>query len=132
VANFLGTSNLLAGRVGPSGAIGLGPDERVVVPGVRPGAEVEVAVRPEKTTLRPAGVAPEGGVSRVRGKVTEVVYLGSSTSYTVAATGGATLVCFQQNFASEGEIGVGDEVWVAWRPEHSWVLGTPSAEGAEA
>jgi spermidine/putrescine transport system ATP-binding protein len=133
VANFLGTSNIIAGRVGSSGAIELGPDERVVVPGCGPGAEVELTVRPEKTTLRPADDPPGDGASRLRGRVTEVVYLGTSTSYTVTATGGSTLTVYRQNLApgDEREPGVGDEVWVSWRPEHSWVLEAPSTEGAQ-
>jgi spermidine/putrescine transport system ATP-binding protein len=133
VANFLGTSNIIAGRVGSSGAIELGPEERVVVPGCRPGVEVELTVRPEKTTLRPADDPPGDGASRLRGQVTEVVYLGTSTSYTVAATGGSTLTVYRQNLAPGGERepGVGDEVWVTWRPEHSWVLEAPSTEGAQ-
>lgn len=133
VANFLGTSNIIAGRVGSSGTIELGPDERVVVPGSSPGAEVELTVRPEKTTLRPADDPPGDGASRLRGRVTEVVYLGTSTSYTVAATGGSTLAVYRQNLApgDEREPGVGDDVWVSWRPEHSWLLEAPSTEGAQ-
>ena len=133
VANFLGTSNIIAGRVGPSGAIELGPDERVVVPGCGPGAEVELTVRPEKTTLRAADDPPGDGSSRLRGQVTEVVYLGTSTSYTVTATGGSTLTVYRQNLVpgDEREPGMGDEVWVTWRPEHSWVLEAPSTEGAQ-
>src|SRR5919197_3405930 len=123
VANFLGTSNIIAGRVGSSGAIVLGPDERVVVPGSSPGAEVELTVRPEKTTLRPADDPPGDGASRLRGQVTEVVYLGTSTSYTVTATGGLELTLYRPKPPPRGQekAGMGDEVWVTWRPEHSWV-----------
>ena len=75
VANFIGTSNILTGRLERRGDIwalaGLGPDERVLVadPGhAQTGQEVELAVRPEKIVLRaeqdpppPTGPRPDHG-----------------------------------------------------------------------
>jgi len=94
VANFLGTSNIVSGRVDAEGdgfaLTGLGPGERVLVPEgeqVYAGEQLDVAVRPEKTVLTPASEPPPPGHCALRGTVTDVVYLGTSTSYRVEAAG---------------------------------------------
>ncbi|WP_330336013.1 ABC transporter ATP-binding protein [Streptomyces sp. NBC_00557] len=135
VAGFIGTSNLISGRLtgtGPEGGvIDLGDGQRITVPasaapGV--GADVQITVRPEKITLTSD---PAGAASRVRGTVREVVYLGTSTSYTVATSTGAEMTVFQPN---DGTAGVaparGDTVWLSWATAHSYPLGTAPAAPA--
>jgi spermidine/putrescine transport system ATP-binding protein len=130
VAGFIGTSNVLTGtlaRVADGlGVIEVSPDERIIVPagqrGLSPGEVVELTVRPEKIELR-TGPGPDGGCA-VRGKVTEVVYLGTSTNFSVHTTTGADVVVFQQNSASAGNpVSRGDDVWLTWDPEHSYPIG---------
>ncbi len=130
VAGFIGTSNLLAGtasRVTDTEAVvEVSPDERIVVPlrGVRAGAgdSLEITVRPEKIEL--AAERPAGGGCALRGAVTEVVYLGTSTNFAVRTTTGADIVVFQQNSASAGQAaGRGDSVWLSWQPDHSYLIG---------
>jgi spermidine/putrescine transport system ATP-binding protein len=130
VAGFIGTSNLLAGSLarvtGGQGVIEVSPDERIIVPARRSeltaGQEVELTVRPEKIELA-AGPGPAGGCA-LRGTVTEVVYLGTSTSFSVHTTTGADVVVFQQNSASaDTPVGRGDEVWLTWDPQHSYPIG---------
>ena len=130
VAGFIGTSNLLTGTVtrleNGRAVIEVSPEERVIVPvadhGVAPGVPLELTVRPEKiqlSTIRPAGA---GCV--LRGSVTEVVYLGTSTNFSVTTTTGADIVVFQQNSAAAGEaVERGDNVWLSWQPEHSYPIG---------
>jgi spermidine/putrescine transport system ATP-binding protein len=130
VAGFIGTSNLLSGTAshvdGDRAVIEVSPDERIVVPvgdgGVAPGAPLELTVRPEKIEIsvnRPAG---RGCV--LRGKVNEVVYLGTSTNFSVTTTTGADIVVFQQNSAAAGDVAArGDNVWLSWQPEHSYPIG---------
>ncbi|QXJ24908.1 ABC transporter ATP-binding protein [Actinomadura graeca] len=131
VAGFIGTSNLLGGEVagvGPATAvISYGPDGRIEVP-VRDGVEIaagkrlELTVRPEKIGIGPG--RPADGLCGVRGTVTEVVYLGTSTSYNVSTSAGADVVVFSQNSTSaEGIATRGDDVWLSWDPRHSYVLG---------
>ncbi|HEY7483717.1 MAG TPA: ABC transporter ATP-binding protein [Streptosporangiaceae bacterium] len=130
VAGFIGTSNLLSGTVtdivGPNAVIQSGPEERIIVPvngsAVADGGSLEVTVRPEKIEIcidKPAG---DGCV--VQGTVTEVVYLGTSTNYSVKTSTGADVVVFTQNASSADDIAVrGDSVWLSWDPRHSSPIG---------
>jgi spermidine/putrescine transport system ATP-binding protein len=134
VAGFIGTSNLLSGTAtsvtGGRAVIELGDGERIVVPlrdlPVAAGTELELTVRPEKITLAagpPGSAAPAQGCS-LRGTLSEVVYLGTSTSYTVATSTGADMVVFQQNSATaDRSLERGAPVWLAWDPEHSYLIG---------
>jgi spermidine/putrescine transport system ATP-binding protein len=130
VAGFIGTSNLLTGsaaKVGDSAAvIEVSADERVIVPirdvAVAQGAALEVTVRPEKIEV--GKQPPPTGSCALRGTVSEVVYLGTSTNFTIATTTGAEIVVFQQNSASASDVvGRGDSVWLSWQPQHSYLIG---------
>jgi len=130
VAGFIGTSNLLSGTVARVGAgqavIEVSPDERIIVPvhdpGLAPGSTLELTVRPEKIQLSTTRPADQGCV--LRGSVTEVVYLGTSTNFSVSTTTGADIVVFQQNSAAAGEaVDRGDNVWLSWQPENSYPIG---------
>jgi spermidine/putrescine transport system ATP-binding protein len=130
VAGFIGTSNLLDGRVesvtGGVAVLTYGPGERVLVP-VRGqttvGDDLEVSVRPEKIDLSqepPAGA----DLSVLTGLVTEVVYHGTSTNYTVKSSAGPELVIFDQNaYSAEDLAGPGDRVYLSWNPQHSYPIG---------
>jgi spermidine/putrescine transport system ATP-binding protein len=142
VANFIGTSNIVAGRLERRGdawvLTGLGPDERVLVQAddVPPGLEAEIAVRPEKIVLRAETDPPPAGSCALRAKVTEVVYLGTSTQYRTVTDAGQPMAVYRQNAASTAgaEVLVGQVGWLEWSPEHSYVLGAPTKaeEGAES
>jgi spermidine/putrescine ABC transporter ATP-binding subunit len=130
VAGFIGTSNLLSGTVARVDAgqavIEVSPEERIIVPvhdlGVAPGSTLELTVRPEKIQLSSTRPSDQGCV--LRGSVTEVVYLGTSTNFSVTTTTGADIVVFQQNSAVAGEaVERGDNVWLSWQPEHSYPIG---------
>ena len=101
-----------------------GTGEQIVVPlrgiSVAPGEELELTVRPEKIVL-----AAEPGTAgcALRGTVTDAVYLGTSTSVTIATSTGADMVVFQQNSASAGPMpSRGQEVWLTWDPGHSYLI----------
>jgi spermidine/putrescine transport system ATP-binding protein len=142
VANFIGTSNIITGRLDRHGdawaLAGLGPDQRVLVghaEGLQPGQEAEVAVRPEKMVLRAEADPPPPECCALRAKVTEVVYLGTSTQYRVVTDAGHNIAVYRQNAASPpgAEVLVGQVGWLEWPPEHSYVLrgATKAEEGAE-
>jgi spermidine/putrescine transport system ATP-binding protein len=130
VAGFIGTSNLLTGEVtrisGGNAVIVVSPDEHVIVPAVdrtmTPSSRIEITVRPEKISIS-AG-RPDAAGSVLRGTVTEVVYLGTSTTFTVRTTTGADMLVFQQNSASgSNDAARGDSVWLSWDPRYSYPIG---------
>jgi spermidine/putrescine transport system ATP-binding protein len=130
VAGFIGTSNLLSGTIaeisGGHAVIDLGEEGRIIVPlrgtPAATGATLELTVRPEKIEL--AGAPPAPGGCALRGSVTEVVYLGTSTNFTVTTKAGDGIVIFRQNSASAAsEASQGDEVWLSWQSEHSYPVG---------
>jgi spermidine/putrescine transport system ATP-binding protein len=126
VAGFIGTSNILHGTVDATTSEGAvlhtAPDESVVVPlraAAAVGATVAATVRPEKMTMtleRPAADC------RLRARISEVVYLGTSTNYNVS-TGLGELVVYQLNAGDDLIAPVrGDEVWVGWPSQHAYQL----------
>ena len=130
VAGFIGTSNLLTGAAseitGQEAVMAVSQDERIVVPvrelRVSEGDQLELTVRPEKIEISAA--RPADRSCTLRGTVTEVVYLGTSTNFAVSTTTGADIVVFQQNSASAGQVAArGDSVWLSWQPEHSYLIG---------
>jgi spermidine/putrescine transport system ATP-binding protein len=129
VAGFIGTSNLLTGTVTRVDGRGLAVIEvseleQIIVPAANAaaGGQLELTVRPEKIDLL-RNPPPPGGCA-LRGTVSELVYLGTSTNFSVRTTTGADIVVFQQNSASAAVTAArGDSVWLAWRPEHSYPIG---------
>jgi spermidine/putrescine transport system ATP-binding protein len=143
VAGFIGTSNILGGRVDRlvdgSAVLELGNEQRAVVPVLETAGsqdEVEFTVRPEKIEL---SVARPNAECAIRGTVADVAYLGTSTSYTVATDVGSEIVVFRQNAVSaESPAELGDNVWLSWQAQHSYALERseqapePAAEPAPA
>jgi spermidine/putrescine transport system ATP-binding protein len=137
VANFIGTSNVLTGRLEPKGdgwaLTGLGPDQRVLVTdaGQAPqGQEVELAVRPEKMVLRGEHDPPPPDRCALRVTVTEVVYLGTSTQYRTITDAGTAVAVYRQNASAipGAEVLTGQVGWLEWPPEHTYVLGASTKE----
>jgi spermidine/putrescine transport system ATP-binding protein len=139
VANFIGTSNILTGRLerrGDAWALaGTGPDQRVLVADVgdaREGQDVELAVRPEKIVLRTEQDPPPPDRTALRVKVDEVVYLGTSTQYRTVTDGGEAIVVYRQNASATpgADVLAGQVGWLEWPPEHTYVLGGGTKEEA--
>jgi spermidine/putrescine transport system ATP-binding protein len=130
VAGFIGTSNLISGRVdgveGNRAVLSYGDDGRVIVPlphAVGPGDAIEVSVRPEKIDLHHTQPPPTDA-SVLSGVVTEVVYHGTSTNYTVTTAAGPDFVVFDQNTSSADDLAErGDHVFLTWAPQHSYPIG---------
>jgi spermidine/putrescine transport system ATP-binding protein len=88
-----------------------------------PGDAVEVLVRPEKIDLH-RGAPPATDGSVLAGVVTEVVYQGTATNYTVTTAAGPEFVVFDQNTASADDLAErGDRVFLTWAPQHSYPIG---------
>jgi len=125
VAGFIGSSNLMTGtRV----ADGIKLDEGLIVPVPRgraaalsPGEAVVVSLRPENVVLDGQLSAP--GAS-LRGQVSEVLYLGPATQYTIECANGLRLIATEPNGQGNREKprAVGTDVTVSWSAESSVVL----------
>jgi spermidine/putrescine transport system ATP-binding protein len=135
VAGFIGTSNLLTGKVssvtGTEAVIAAGDSERIVVSTGRSpasvGDELEITVRPEKIRVSRAAPGPSG--CALRGTVTEVVYLGTATNFNITTSTGADVVVFVQNASAADQeasdaISRGDAVWLSWETPYSYAIGS--------
>ena len=86
-------------------------------------------MRPEKVEF---AEGPSGEGCSLRGTVRQVVYQGTSTSYTVGTAAGSDVVVFLQNAASSASVAAeGEQVWLTWRAEHSYALAGGSAPREE-
>ncbi len=125
VADFIGSLNAIALTVdevvGGYALIRLGEGERVVVPvgsGTRAGDSLRVAVRPERVRIAPVdGPAPADG-SRLKGEITEIVYLGMYTQFHVETRAGR-IVCHRLADESLPPLGAGAPVALSWDADHA-------------
>jgi spermidine/putrescine transport system ATP-binding protein len=129
VANFLGQSNLIAGRiVGREGEVVKADMHGTIVsiPVDRAHAssgEGWVGIRPEKVLIAPAGEPIDApGNYMTGGVITDVSFIGVSTQYLVRMPWGQELTCFEQNTGARGLLAPGTKVDVTWRPEFAFLL----------
>jgi spermidine/putrescine transport system ATP-binding protein len=139
VADFIGTTNLLAGTVAsvvPGGAVvDFEADGRCVVgaDGLAPGSAVEIAVRPEalEHVPRPSGAVPitdgDAAACLVRGTVEQSAYLGTSITYQVRTEGGRRIAVVVPR--GKERHAAGTPVEIRWQVEDMLVLGGPAATG---
>jgi spermidine/putrescine transport system ATP-binding protein len=127
VAGFLGTSNLVDARLRRTDA-GLSEyethDGATIHATVAREGEVRVGVRPEKLSI--VDTPPEGH-NVLRGRVDVASFLGVSLQYLIRTPGGEELTVVEQNnrvptHPHGGSVGPGQEVLLAWRPEHTFVV----------
>jgi spermidine/putrescine transport system ATP-binding protein len=132
VANFLGVSNLIDGKVASAAAsfcdVETHDGARLRVPADRVGAlagqRVRVGVRPEKVALSPLGTELPPAANVLRGTVVVAAFLGVSIQYLVRAAGGEELTVIAQNLdgAEPSSLGPGREVQLSWDPHHTFVV----------
>ena len=126
VANFLGQSNLVEGRVSgeeggnlivdvPGGQVRVMKSRATDHTG-----SVVVGVRPEKMWV----VASPSGQEEntVRGEVIDVSFTGVSIQYTIESEWGRTISCFEQNLDVEKRVVVGEKVTLAWDIDNTFGL----------
>jgi spermidine/putrescine transport system ATP-binding protein len=83
VADFIGRSNILPGTVGGTDEVVLANGDRLLLPSSHPsGTSVGVAVRPERIHMADVGASPAGR-QVLRGRVSQVTYIGSAVDYRV-------------------------------------------------
>ena len=127
VASFVGTLNLIAGRVVDAAAGRLSIDGQEVrtskpIEDARDGATVTVAIRPESVEL-----GDGGGANRLRGPVEDVSFLGSIVRTRIGLDGGATLSLDTFNDPHLVPPNVGDVVTTSFPPEATLVIGAGPA-----
>jgi spermidine/putrescine transport system ATP-binding protein len=140
VANFIGVSNPIRGRVVGFDAANrrarVESDNGLVLNGgvtdlaASPAAGdlVTVAIRPERLRVEPADSAPAtNGSTSVRGRISQGTYLGDQTEYRVTTDQAGELVVRRQNtdgVANIPGLGPGDAVVVRWDDDANLVLMT--------
>lgn len=129
VANFLGQSNLVAGKVRESSGRNLLIDiagSRLVAPlsrALSQEGDVWVGVRPEKVFLAGAGDESDDASNVLRGGVvTDVSFVGVSTQYLARMPWGQELMVFEQNTGARSGFRPGDPVDLHWMPDHTFLL----------
>ncbi len=122
VADFIGTTNLLDGRVADSagglvsldvpglGELRVAHDDAAVA-----GSRGAISVRPEKVRID-ASLPATSGENRLTGQVHDQLYLGDVTLYRVEVRAGLLVEAMLPNTAARGGrfFDIGDPVEVAW------------------
>ena len=121
-ADFLGDANFFTGRVHGDGRVRTPVGSELFTTGVAEdaGAEVTLAVRPEKLHIARGGETEHGGANRLTGTVASVLYAGSTVTYRVAC-GEVEVTVLEQNREAT-PIAQGEPVTVSWLPEHTVVV----------
>jgi spermidine/putrescine transport system ATP-binding protein len=124
VADFIGTSNALrveiTKREGDLAVMETGERDRVCVDCPQGAGEiVQITVRPEKIRI---GANGDPGFSRVRGRVTERIYLGSLSQVLVELDSGERLVVHELNDDDVSTAQAGEEIELSWAARHSLVV----------
>ena len=130
VANFLGVSNLIDARMrfqdGRVAVFDTHDGARIVAPdaAARTG-DVRVGVRPEKLAIVEE---PPDGFNAIRGRIDVATFLGVSLQYVVRTAGGEEITLVEQNReGAHRAVAPGEEVVLAWRPEHTFVVAKEQA-----
>jgi spermidine/putrescine transport system ATP-binding protein len=129
VANFLGQSNLIAGRVlGTEGDYVKVDMHGITVSVPQARAHVKsgdgwVGIRPEKVLVAAVGEEIDAPGNHLDGGVvTDVSFVGVSTQYLVRMPWGQELQVFEQNTGRRRLFNKGETVDLSWRPEYAFLL----------
>jgi ABC-type Fe3+/spermidine/putrescine transport system ATPase subunit len=119
VADFIGSTNLLRGRIESDGRVRLPTGELVAVAhdGLATGSDVEISIRPEAIAFVPA--TAEGALP---GTVEQASYLGTTISYQVHTAGGLVMTVLSPKAGLR--IPAGSAVALTWSPSEALILGT--------
>jgi putative spermidine/putrescine transport system ATP-binding protein len=118
VADFIGESNLLRGRIERDGqaCFLVGDPFRLAVSAGAVGQRAALVVRPERLRLCPANATSELYKNALEATVKEIIYLGGERKYELLTPGGLRLIARQQ--IGEESFGLGDAVIASWPLEH--------------
>ncbi|MDX0438081.1 polyamine ABC transporter ATP-binding protein [Sinorhizobium medicae] len=122
VAEFIGETNLLSGRVTAcrNGLLDVAVEggQQIEVASTakfEPGEHVKVSVRPERIELAPAG----GSANELSVRVSDVVYRGDHLQVIAAAASGPLVVKSTRKASAPR---IGDEAVASFSPEQCWIV----------
>jgi putative spermidine/putrescine transport system ATP-binding protein len=126
VAQFIGESNVFRGRLVGDGVDVAGSGLLHVTADARDRADIQhgqaaVVVRPERLTVRPAGMPTphaDDSANVLRGVVRDVIYLGSMRRYVVVLPDGGTARAQVQAGQTGDDLVAGTDVELRWAVEH--------------
>ncbi|WP_205910912.1 ABC transporter ATP-binding protein [Paroceanicella profunda] len=116
VAGFFGESNIVTARADGDGHALFGPARVPLPAGVRPGAAVDCAIRPERISLAPAGAPASGGALRVPATVTAATFVGDYRRYELALADGTPLSVREALRETRAGFTPGAAVTASWAP----------------
>lgn len=131
-AEFLGTANVLEGKVAGAGPDGTrialtAPEVEILAEATSPvpvGSRVAIAIRPERLRIaRAAQGTPQGG-NLLLGRVRDIAYFGDSFMFHVVLEGGKELRVTQPNLRrmTERPVDWDDTVAITWEPQAAVLL----------
>ncbi len=94
---------------------------------LRSGTKVYLSVRPEKINITRAYPAQDKPLTNIlKGKVEDVIYLGSQTKFWIRVADYRLAINKQHTsfLLDEQPIKWQDDVWISWNPEHGYLLDT--------
>lgn len=128
VANFLGQSNLLRGRVtdrsGQMAPVTVGDRSVAVARADLPeGAEdIDIGVRPEKLAIAATLDEVPAGANTLPGTLIDSSFTGVSIQHTVRLPWGQEIAVFAQNRGGRADVERGSQVVVHWEPAHTFAV----------
>lgn len=135
VADFIGESNFLEGTVhadGPSRSIAFRGGNRVPVANDAQPGPATLMVRPEALEVGPIDEAPDGAL---RGRISQVAFMGNHTRITLDTAAGALVVHRSHSGGVRADVipgRPGEEACVWWPTEMATILKSPQGEGNDA
>ncbi len=135
VADFIGETNFMSGvlveRNGTSGVVRLNDETRIQAtlgehtPGVD--QEVTIAIRPERIAIHPwdaTGIDAEADISRLRGQIQQVYYIGTDTRYVVRVADAVDLTVRVQNtdYQNRRNYQTREFVNITWKRHNARIL----------
>jgi putative spermidine/putrescine transport system ATP-binding protein len=130
VADFIGETNLLEGRITGEGAmpaLAIAPGVQVRAPSNRAwkdGERAFLVVRPECVRI---GTRAAPCANRLEGTIDRVIYVGDVSRILITLPSGQTLIAKLQNSGDAGAGDVGDVVRVGWDSESTWLVADANA-----
>jgi putative spermidine/putrescine transport system ATP-binding protein len=131
VADFIGESNFLSGRIaetdGDRTAVETGDGLKVWVVKfnrANPGDEVSVAIRPEKIQIVAAADMGDSSdiINRFTGRIEEIIYVGEAKIYRVSLAAETIVDVKVQSGPTAQNFKIGGDITIGWRTPHGLAL----------